>query len=501
MKVLGIPEVIFDWCRYGQQFRKRTRLISDFPQMGRLARKCNHKEGHVALKGTATTKAGAYSGVFCQQVAKLCWDFWPWNHMGNEPPKPPKVMGNEPQTSPVKNRKPASPLWAVQLSESLPWKPYMQYTFKHVSHINLQETKARRSVIKRLPHSRRVVLFQDSRVNLGSLGKGRSPSLCLLGLMRQEAPYILGKNLYLAGVHLPTWSIRADGPSRKRLVDPPCVAIPKWFWQLRTQKIPLHDVLADLEGLPRAVNRWMVFTGKLLLLVSSRGSATSSSASQSRPSETRPDYREDQSVSPRLAGEVWRLAGTPARNLYAGYFGPEAHRSFIRILRRIHLASVHHGSVTSGSSRDAQHAGAKLWLAEALTCRALEYDQVLGKPGTINISSTNSSACAACICGLCTGLAMAKVGGDFGAWLFCFVETSRVYWATASRLGAVSRSSRRRCPVCAHRGPKDPVSRGQKPACSCGRAGFGLLDRVDSSLYSDVATYLERITSCLQGSF
>ena len=28
--------------------------------------------------------------------------------------------------------------------------------------------------------------------------------------MRREAPYLLGKNLYLAGAHMPTWSIRAD---------------------------------------------------------------------------------------------------------------------------------------------------------------------------------------------------------------------------------------------------------------------------------------------------
>ena len=50
----------------------------------------------------------------------------------------------------------------------------MQYRFKEQAHINLQESKARRSVIKRLKPNRRVVMFQDSRVNLGSLGKAEA---------------------------------------------------------------------------------------------------------------------------------------------------------------------------------------------------------------------------------------------------------------------------------------------------------------------------------------
>ena len=79
-----------------------------------------------------------------------------------------------------------SPLWAVQLSEGLVWKTIMQYTFRQVEHINLQECKARRSLLKRVGHSKRLVMCQDSRVNLGALGKGRSPSNALNRLMRSE---------------------------------------------------------------------------------------------------------------------------------------------------------------------------------------------------------------------------------------------------------------------------------------------------------------------------
>jgi hypothetical protein len=106
----------------------------------------------------------------------------------------------------------------VQLSEGLTWKPWVQYEFRQKEHINLQETKARRTLFKRIGRDKRLVVAQDSRVNIGSLGKGRSPSAALNRLMPSEAPFLLGKNLHVASIHFPTWSLRADGPSRGRKV-------------------------------------------------------------------------------------------------------------------------------------------------------------------------------------------------------------------------------------------------------------------------------------------
>ena len=94
-------------------------------------------------------------------------------------------------------RKRSSALWAVQLSEALVWRTVMQYKCTRVEHINLQEAKARRSLMKRLPVSKRVVVCQDSRVSLGALRKGRSPSESLNRVMRSEAPWILRKNFEL----------------------------------------------------------------------------------------------------------------------------------------------------------------------------------------------------------------------------------------------------------------------------------------------------------------
>lgn len=496
-EVLGVPEFLFDWCRYGCPFKKTTRVMCNFPGINKLQRRCHHKKRHVPFRGpwTTTFGLGGYSSRFCRVVASHCWNEWPKGNCRNKSEvgnvtKFPPFLDRE---LPLKSRKPASPLWAVQLSESLCWKPFMQYSFKHLAHINLQETKARRSLVKRLKRDQRVVVFQDSRVNLGSLGKGRSPSTSLNGLMRQEAPYLLGKNLYLAGVHLPTWSIRADGPSRHRPVDPPRIAVPSWFWCLRKQPTPTTDFLADLEGRPRAHARWAVLVGRLLLAISGDCAPPFSWSSQQGPTVERTHHRKNKSVSARLAPQASSVADAAPWGVQSGHFGQEAHRHFVGILRRVYLAFVRVGTMQTGCSRDAECYSSDLWMAEAISCRALGADQILGTPGATYASSSHSSTSSACPCGLCSGLALAQAGGDVGAWLFCFVETSRMYWTAAARLGFTRRPSRRRCSLRAHRGPKDPVSHIPEPARPSGRTRLGALDCMDPTLHADVAAYLARL--------
>ena len=238
----GAFEIFFDWCRYGRPF-------CNFKALGALGKRCHHHRKHEKLEGSATTLAGAYSDSFCKQVAALCagaWDTFEAQVSSSfragggvqgdssglvEVSVDSCSVGREFRDRFQRGRqKRSSTLWAVQLSEGLCWRTFMQYRFKEKAHINLQEAKARRSLIKRLPRDKRVVLCQDSRVNLGALGKGRSPSSSLNLIMRSEAPWILGKNLYPAGVHFPTCSIRADAPSRSLPTAGPRLALPPWFW-------------------------------------------------------------------------------------------------------------------------------------------------------------------------------------------------------------------------------------------------------------------------------
>ena len=139
-----------------------------------------------------TTDAGKYSWKFCHEVGECLRAYlgspqtqrpdetqssWHADNKlsSNPPPLNSHSHGIAPELSRLSRlskgrRKRSSAL--VHLSEGLSWGTCMQYKFKSHQHINLQEAKARRSLMKRLPCNRRVVICQDSRVNLGSLGKG-----------------------------------------------------------------------------------------------------------------------------------------------------------------------------------------------------------------------------------------------------------------------------------------------------------------------------------------
>ena len=122
----------------------------------------------------------------------------------------------------------------------------MQYPFKELQHINLQECKARKSLVKRLPRDNRVVICQDSRVNLGALAKGGSPSKMFNGLLETEAPLILAKKyISLECIFQPG----PGAPSRSRKVEPARSPLPQWFLTLKGGHVCC--AAAMLDGLPR----------------------------------------------------------------------------------------------------------------------------------------------------------------------------------------------------------------------------------------------------------
>ena len=126
-------------------------------------------------------------------------------------------------------------LWSVQLSESLSWKTHVKYKFREKGHINLQEARCRRTVIKRAPFHSKICIMQDSRVCLGASLKGRSPSQSLNRVLVTELPYVVGMDLHIGGIYNPTWSIRADDVSRDHPIRDPTAPVPAWFWALRAR--------------------------------------------------------------------------------------------------------------------------------------------------------------------------------------------------------------------------------------------------------------------------
>ena len=376
----------------------------------------------------------------------------------------------------------------------------MQYRFRTVTHINIQEAKARRSLVKRMPGSSRVVVCQDSRVNLGALGKGRSPSEALNAVMRTEAPYLLGKNLYLSGVHLPTWSIRADAPSRSAPVLEPRTPVPSWFWQLRRGLAEAKRCLDDLQGLPRALNRWFLLGGALLL----RASGHSASSAGSGPSCPRTagawqDHREDShpcEAHPRLGG----LAAASGPRVHRGDVGEELHRRSVRVARRIYDFHVSSKQQSTSSCGGSECSGSKVWLAEILACRALERDPNLGRLGAGPASSSDFCSNTACSCRYCAAVEMAATSGSVGVGLFWIVETIRAYLSSQTRSVPPrgSPGGRGRLHSCGT--PEDEESCSSQSACQSGRAGSCNLGISDDQFHADVAAHLEWLMGGLQAS-
>ena len=206
----------------------------------------------------------------------------------------------------------------------------MQYPFKELQHINLQECKARKSLVKRLPRDNRVVICQDSRVNL-ALAKGGSPSKMFNGLLETEAPLILAKNLHISGVHFPTWSLRADAPSRSRKVEPARSPFPQWFLTLKRGHVCCAAAMLDgLQGLPQAYNRWWLFASYLLLLAASGSSSETPCCKSTGWESTGPRTSHNSnpccqaSASDTLGGVV---EGASANVLLRG-FGPLSFQKF-----------------------------------------------------------------------------------------------------------------------------------------------------------------------------
>eukprot|EP00439_Symbiodinium_sp_Y106_P075620 s2733_g15.t1 len=132
--------------------------------------------------------------------------------------------------------------FASRLSESLDWKTVAGYTFRQVSHINLQETRALGREVRRLASGFSnggsvQICLNDSRVAVGAVSKGRSSSYKLNGLLRALLPYLIFGDIALALLWVETESNLADHPSRFRPLPPPR-RLARWMleWGLRPRR-------------------------------------------------------------------------------------------------------------------------------------------------------------------------------------------------------------------------------------------------------------------------
>ncbi len=109
----------------------------------------------------------------------------------------------------------AASFWIREFMESSDFRAVAANEFKKSSHINVQEGKAYRTVIKiasKRHQDSRLVTLLDSRVNIGAWSKGRFSSEAISAVQQGAVPFIIGAGLYPANLHAPTDCHRADEP-------------------------------------------------------------------------------------------------------------------------------------------------------------------------------------------------------------------------------------------------------------------------------------------------
>ena len=269
---LGGVDIRLDLCRFGTPYLKGTRILGSHTWLRAMGRLCTGDHTHVKLEGFQAACSAAYPFPMCEHVADIViegCDALQWHK--KSPAHDASHVDVQTGISPPlrdcrSSRKFVSHLWATQLSETLPWKVCKKYKFRKEGHINVLECHARRSLLLNIPAQQRVVVMQDSMVTLGASAKGRSSSPSLNKVLRQECAICVAKDLYVGGIHSPTWALRADDPSRGRSVRLPRAPLPGWFLDLRAGRLAqAQDTLDDLSQTPRSAGRWFLFAAAACL--------------------------------------------------------------------------------------------------------------------------------------------------------------------------------------------------------------------------------------------
>ena len=122
----------------------------------------------------------------------------------------------------------------ADLSEALQHRVTQGYYFSGPRHINLQEASVVKTEIKALASEKipargmRRCFLNDSRVCVGSWGKGRSSSRRLNGIWRSCMGYMVAGRMSIGLIWISTHSNTADCPTRDNPL-PPVRPAPTWL--------------------------------------------------------------------------------------------------------------------------------------------------------------------------------------------------------------------------------------------------------------------------------
>ena len=397
-------EVRLDQCRFGMPYMKPTGLLCTSREFAPLGRRCRCTTPHERLEGARTAQAAAYPWAMCLEVAKLAKAVTKIRTAASSAAPGRVVEKLEPEEHELRDHRCAqrfvSHLWSAQLAESLPWKTCGSYRFKRPNHINVLECHAFKTLLLYAPMDHRLLVLQDSMVTLGATAKGRSSSQALNRVLRQVMALQVAKNLYPAGVHCPTWALRADDPSRRRRVRPARVSLPFCFLALKRGRLAeAQDELDASSGTPRSWNRWTLFLSAALLAASGDFTSisvwTATALQPSRPKRfgERPrNCRDCPDTRPVVDGFSAMASGRGPASLGIDGLSSTVPHSYSAASGRVWTHDVRTGLDSPGLCGDHRHSGSKVSLFEELPGRSLEAFNHLGGSLAWKSSSSNASA-------------------------------------------------------------------------------------------------------------
>ena len=269
MELEGVYLIYLDFCMYGTEWRKPTKLLTNVPELRALSRRCRGTASCYSRTGRAhrSLRGGVPKGI-AEYADKVGWR---WTAVAS--PYPEELC--EEYARLVAPRaplmaKPGAVLRAerplrlgprgLALAEDVPdsvahverWHLVVSGTWDREEHQNVLECRTVVMVLRRLARCRRiwnqkVVVVTDSLVTMGCLNKGRSSSWPLLKQARASGIIQLVLGIRPRFRWVSSERNAADGPSRGAAVGPDLDTLKKGKAQARG--LP-RVVKARLQGLP-----------------------------------------------------------------------------------------------------------------------------------------------------------------------------------------------------------------------------------------------------------
>ena len=201
----------------------------------------------------------------------------------------------------------------------------------------------------------------------------------------------MGRGLHLRYDHVPTWSIRADDPSRNYLLRPPRAPVPTWLRLLaQERRVEAALLISALSACTKALNRWVQFAVSLaalrrLALDEYRIEPGGGGRPEGSNAENRLDCpasggdqreKEDQRGRSRGAGVAQRCGGG-----HGGEPGQIQMRGMMRAVSQVHLPTLRDALASQRGEAASKRNQGPVSFGTGATVRALAGASELGKAG------------------------------------------------------------------------------------------------------------------------